>query len=125
MNAGRQTVPDLGPFGAPGFCNHNLGFPDTGPGGELEFVGVSKAHPPGLPAGTELLEANLYAVIEVIAARAFPASSPGGTWRSAPGWRAASAPRSACHQSLSDSRDRFVANPIVPASSAPAIARAG
>jgi len=32
---------------------------------------VSKAHPPGLPAGAELFEANLYAVIEMIAGRAF------------------------------------------------------
>lgn len=52
-------------------------FPDTGAdvGAELELVDASKAHARGLPVGAELPEANLYAVIELIAGRAARASS--------------------------------------------------
>jgi hypothetical protein len=61
------------------FYNRIARFPRCGSGGELEFVDVSNAHPPGLLAGAKLLEAKLYAVIEMIAAHAFRASSAGGT----------------------------------------------
>ena len=54
-----------------------LGFPDADldVGAELALADASTSRAPGLPADEELLDANLYAVIELIAARAPRASS--------------------------------------------------
>jgi hypothetical protein len=53
------------------------GFRDADPaaGAELELVDASTSRAPALPGGEELLDANLYAVIELIAGRAPRASS--------------------------------------------------